>query len=85
MDFYEVFDQVVELLRSRGRVTYRALQRQFDLDDAIVEDLKDELIYAQRVATDEDNRVLVWAGDEQEPSPTSPPQDQKPEPLSYTP
>ncbi len=59
MDFYEVLNQIHALLRSRGRVAYRALQRQFDLDDEDLEALKDELIYAQRVATDEDNRVLV--------------------------
>ena len=43
MDFYQVVDQVVELLRHRGRVSYRALQRQFGLDDAYLEDLKDDL------------------------------------------
>jgi hypothetical protein len=29
MGFYEVLDQVVALLRQRGRVTYRALKREF--------------------------------------------------------
>jgi hypothetical protein len=29
MGFYEILDQVVDLLRQRGRVTYRALQREF--------------------------------------------------------
>src|SRR5262245_55699203 len=63
MDFYAVLDQVVELLRQRGRVTYNALKRQFDLDDACLQDLKDEIIEAQRLAVDEDGRVLVWTGD----------------------
>jgi hypothetical protein len=27
MDFYEVVDQVIDLLRSRGQVTYQALRR----------------------------------------------------------
>ena len=31
MDFVAVLDQVVALLRQRGRVTYRTLQRQFTL------------------------------------------------------
>ena len=53
MDLYAVLDQVVALLRQRGRVTYRALKREFQLDDACLEDLKDELINAQRVAVDE--------------------------------
>ena len=43
MDFYDVLDRVVDLLRSRGRVSYRALKRQFGLDDAYLEDLKVEL------------------------------------------
>ena len=62
MDFYQVVDQVVELLRHRGRVSYGALQRQFGLDDAYLEDLKAELIVAQRLAVDEHGQVLVWTG-----------------------
>ena len=62
MDFYAVLDQVLELLRQRGRVTYNALKRQFDLDDACLQDLKDEIIEAQRVAIDENAKVLVWTG-----------------------
>ena len=46
MDFYAVLDQVVDLLRQRGRVTYRALKLQFTLDDDQLEALKDELLYA---------------------------------------
>ena len=62
MDFYTLLDHVVDLLRQRQRVTYRALQRQFDLDEETLNDLKDELLYAQQVARDEDGRVLVWTG-----------------------
>jgi len=62
MDFYAILDQVVELLRRRGRVTYRALQLQFQLDDAALEVLRDELIKAQHVAVDEQGDVLVWTG-----------------------
>src|SRR4051794_3290746 len=51
------------MLQRRGRVTYRTLKRQFQLDDDALEDLKEELIYGQRLATDEDGRVLVWMGD----------------------
>src|SRR5499426_4171907 len=63
MDFYDVLDQVLDLLRQRGRVTYNALKRQFGLDDACLQDLKDEIIEAQRLAVDENDRVLVWTGD----------------------
>src|SRR5919198_1153130 len=36
MDFYAVLDQAVDLLRQRGRVTYRALKLQFQLDEKIL-------------------------------------------------
>jgi class 3 adenylate cyclase len=62
MRFYEVLDQVVALLRQRGRVTYRALKREFQLDDAGLEDLKEELINAQHLAVDEQGAILVWTG-----------------------
>src|SRR5262249_30453113 len=35
----------------------------FNLDDEYLDVLKEELIDAQRVATDEDGRILVWVGD----------------------
>jgi class 3 adenylate cyclase len=60
MDFYAILNQVVDLLRQRQRVTYRALQRQFKLDDAFLEDLKAELIEAEHLAADEEGRILVW-------------------------
>src|SRR5215467_11867466 len=63
MDFYDVLDQVVDLLRRRRRVTYRALKLQFKLDDETLEVLKDELLKAQRLAVDEAGEVLVWVGD----------------------
>src|SRR5262249_60712892 len=63
MDFYDVLDQVVDLLRRRSRVTYRALKLQFKLDDEALETLKDELIKAQRLAIDEAGEGLVWGGD----------------------
>ena len=52
-----------------GRLTYRTLKRQFELDDVALEDLKEELIYGQRLAVDEDERVLVWIGDTAAPTP----------------
>jgi predicted ATPase/class 3 adenylate cyclase len=64
VDFVTVVDQAIALLRQRGRLTYRTLQLQFQLDEAHLEALKDELIYGQRVAADEEGRVLVWTCDE---------------------
>ena len=63
MGFYEILDQILDLLRHRGRVTYRALKREFQLDDDFIEDLKEEIIYNQKLAVDEVGRVLVWTGD----------------------
>jgi hypothetical protein len=62
MTFDELLVQVRELLQSKGRVTYRALKRRFDLDEEYLEDLKAELVEAERVAADEDGKVLVWIG-----------------------
>src|SRR5215471_6869826 len=82
MDFYAILDQVVALLRQRHRVTYRALKRHFQLDDAVLEDLTVELIKGQRLAADEDGEVLVWTGDSASaPAPAAP----APVPLTYTP
>ena len=72
MTFDAVLAQVLELLQREKRVSYRALKRRFELDDNYIEDLKDELIYAKKLALDEGNRVMVWAGvTRQEPEPVS--------------
>ena len=82
MDFVAVLDQVIALLRQRGRLTYRTLQRQFQLDDAALDDLKDELLYGQRLAADEDGRVLVWTGERGTAAPAETPTRA---PFTYTP
>src|SRR5262249_29724349 len=71
MKFSELVDRAVEFLRRRERVSYRALKREFDLDDESLEDLKAELIDAQRLAADEDGKVFVWIGNK-EPATASP-------------
>ena len=63
MDFYEVLDQVLDLLKQRGRVSYPALKVQFNLDDDHLEAIRAELIEAQQLASDENGRVLVWIGE----------------------
>ena len=96
MTFDEILTQVLDLLQREKRVSYRALKRRFDLDDNDLEDVKDELIYAKKLALDEDNRVLVWIGEPASastpppvpgtPEPASAPApDHEREPLSYTP
>src|SRR5215831_7956026 len=91
MTFEEVVDQALAMLQRRGRVTYRMLQRHFQLDDTALEDLKDELLYGQRLAGDEDGRVLVWLGAPTAAAPLTagrgpgPDGSQIREPLAYTP
>src|SRR5215211_5817568 len=72
MTFEEILDQAIAMLQRRKRVAYRTLQVQFHLDDNALEALKDELLYAQQVARDEDGRVLVWTGGAETP-PSPPP------------
>src|SRR5215471_13972005 len=91
MTFEEILDQAIAMLQRRGRVTYRALQRQFNLDDAFLDDLKEELIHGQQLVVDEDGKVLVWTGAADRASAPSPPVAFSPAPasqrapLSYTP
>jgi len=59
MDFVAVVDQVITLLRQRGRVTYRTLQLQFTLTDEQLAALKDELLYSQPQVLDDTGRGLV--------------------------
>jgi class 3 adenylate cyclase len=87
MTFEEVLDQAIVMLQRRGRLTYRTLQLQFQLDEAHLEALKDELIYGQRLAMDEDGRVLVWTSDTGTASAAvaAPAETPAQSPLAYTP
>jgi class 3 adenylate cyclase len=95
MTFDDILAQVRELLQREGRVSYRALKVRFQLDDDLLEAVKDELIYAKKLAVDEENRVLVWAGEQAaaalSPAPGIPTLASTPatrraqEPLAYTP
>jgi hypothetical protein len=40
MTFADILDQVIERLQRRGRVSYRALMYQSDLDEAYLADLQ---------------------------------------------
>src|SRR5712692_8398792 len=63
MTFEEILDQAMAMLQRRGRLTYRTLQRQFQLDEDALNDLKDELLFAHPQVHDEVGRGLVWTGD----------------------
>ncbi len=66
MDLLDVLDQVRELLHRKGRITYRMLKAQFQLDDDAIGALREELIEGEHVAVDEDGKVLVWVGKDAE-------------------
>jgi class 3 adenylate cyclase len=68
VDFYDVVDQVEKLLQRRGRLTYRSLQRQFELDDQTLAELKEEILYAHPQVVDDGGKGLIWS-DEGETQP----------------
>src|SRR5215510_10860209 len=80
MDYDAVLAQVLELLQREQRLSYRVLKLRFQLDDDLLEALKEDLIYAKKLAVDEDGRVLVWTG-----GPSSAPTAASPVPLPATP
>src|SRR5262245_50294121 len=85
MTFEEILDQAMAMLQRRGRLTYGTLKRQFQLDDAALDDLKNELIEGQRLAVDERGNVLVWTGDTAAAPAAAPAGPPAPAPLAYTP
>ena len=82
MTFKEVLAHVIDWLQQDQRISYRALKRQFALDDDYLSDLKVELIEVRQVAVDQDGKILVWSGAAAAEAPTVPPQYV---PLTYTP
>jgi hypothetical protein len=54
-----VLPELIGLLQRRGRVTYRTLTQIFGLDQILLHDLREELLF-QRLAVDEDGKGLVW-------------------------
>src|SRR5215813_8068517 len=85
MTFEEILNQALAMIQRQGRVSYRALKRQFGVDDAYIEDLKFEIIEVHLAAVDQDNTMLVWMGDHTSASPpaSAPASPQEREPLSY--
>jgi TOMM system kinase/cyclase fusion protein len=73
MTFEEILEQAIAILQRRGRVSYRALQRQFQLDDAYLQDLTAEIVEVLQLAVDQDHTMLVWTGGPSAPAPVFPP------------
>src|SRR5262245_15655991 len=95
MDYDAIVTQALTLLQREQRLSYRVLKLRLQLDDDTLEALKEDLIYAKKLAVDEEGRVLVWTGDQAvslpppAPSTADPPahpaSDHERAPLSYTP
>jgi class 3 adenylate cyclase len=62
MDYDAIVTQALALLQREQRLAYRVLKLRLQLDDDLLEALKDDLIYAKKLAVDEEGRVLVWTG-----------------------
>src|SRR5215510_9902734 len=83
MTFEEVLNEAVALLQRQGRVAHRVLQRQFDLADDYLEDLKEAILYAHPQVRD-DGRGLLWS-DDTSTAPASPSLQPAPQPASLSP
>jgi hypothetical protein len=66
MDFTRSWDRS-SAGTTTGTCVYRALKRQFDVDDEYITDLKEEILYAHPVV-DDAGKGLVWTGDPAHPS-----------------
>ena len=85
MDFLEVLEQAREVLRSKGRISYRALKYQFKLDEEGLEALKEELLFSNAEIGEVEGRGLVWNGETESVSRPEVGLAQPQSPASYTP
>ena len=59
MTFKEVLHDVIDWIRKDGRVSFRAIQRQFEeVDEEYLEDIKDAILYAHPVTIED--RGFRW-------------------------
>jgi class 3 adenylate cyclase len=86
MSFLETVGRAKAYLKEHGRVSLRALKREFNLDDSSLEELAEELVDIQQVAARE-ARALTWAGIDTGPGSSSESRTRVPEPAphAYTP
>ena len=61
MSFLETVEKVRAFLERNGRVSLSALRLEFDLDDAQIDALIEELVDIQQIAMRE-GKALAWAG-----------------------
>ena len=60
MKFSEVVTQTLAWLQREGRISYRALKLEFDLNDDALDALKEEIIEAKRLPVTRMARCFVW-------------------------
>jgi class 3 adenylate cyclase len=87
MDYDAIVTQALTLLQREQRLSYRVLKLRLQLDDDTLEALKEDLIYAKKLAVDEDGRVLVWTSETGTTAPAAAAPTEPPAraPLTYTP
>ena len=68
MDVYTVVDRVKDLVETRRRVSYRAIQVQFELTAEQLDAVREELLYAHADEVGEDGQGLVWLSAEAKPA-----------------
>jgi hypothetical protein len=59
VSFLETIRRAKSFLEEQGRVSLRALQREFELDGDALEELVEELVDVQQIAARE-GKVLAW-------------------------
>src|SRR5262245_21371402 len=62
MKFSEAVSQTLAWLQREGRVSYQALRLEFDLNEDVLDALKEEIIEVKELAVDKDGKMLVWTG-----------------------
>ena len=82
MKFSEIVEQASALVQRKGRITYRALQLEFDLDAEHLAVLTEELVFTQPQIVDEAGRGLVWVGEERLESSVQSPESKQVQSLS---
>ena len=87
MSFDDTLNQTIEMLRRNKRVSYRALRRQFGVDEAYIGDLKAEIIEVLKVGADVGGEILEWTGAEEAAAApaAAPPEQKKPEAAAARP
>jgi Adenylate and Guanylate cyclase catalytic domain len=86
MDYPAIVAEALALLHQEKRLSYRVLKLRLQLNDDTLEALKEDLIYAKRLARDEEGKVMVWAGSAgASATPPTPAGEPARPPRSYTP